>query len=248
MTPETLSDVRTLIEKHFAPFSVMLAFGNKSNLKPAGIGPNGTGSLINTGLQNILITNYHVYAGLETRRADSPETVLLMSGVNNCDFVDISETPVVALSETYDLVVLSIPDQVVFHQGKRFRAEPSWPPCRAASGMRAYLFGYPGRGRRPRGNKLELGTALIVTFVHSVREDHFVLVDDNCEVATFCPQGVTALTGYGGMSGSAVYVETGTDQFKLAGFMYEASTSRNIIYARHADQINADGTIRDQAF
>ena len=79
-----------LTATYIAPFTVMLAIVDKSNPTPQGIIANGTGSLVNTGVAQFLVTNNHVYESFERRRAEFYGTMLLMSGKTGVSFADIS--------------------------------------------------------------------------------------------------------------------------------------------------------------
>ncbi|MGA8352231.1 MAG: hypothetical protein WB773_30870 [Isosphaeraceae bacterium] len=104
-----LGDLDRLCATCIAPFTVMLA-----------IIANGTGSLINTGPRQFLVTNNHVYEMFQTRRAASDSILLLMSGRGGLGFLDISENRLVSRDRERDLAVLEIPVSHVRRQGKLF--------------------------------------------------------------------------------------------------------------------------------
>jgi hypothetical protein len=244
---EEIDRATKLAVTHFVPFTVMLAVMDKS--KPSSIiVKNGTGTLIDTGVSRFLVTNHHVYDFFRSLRADSPEIVLKMSGVDGADFLDISESRVAGLDKDHDLAVLCVPEERVLFQGKRFAVCESWPPQRPEEGIAAYIVGYPGQGRRQVADKVELRPAFALTTVQSVGKYRFILVDPNGAVEGRSPAGVNPLTSYGGMSGSAVYISADERTFRLVGFMFEAAPSMVVILATFADYINADGTIREGNF
>ena len=227
------------------PFTVMLAIVSKLDPTPAGIIANGTGSLINTGTGHFLVTNNHVYDEFRTRRAASPDIMLAMSGVDYRPFRDISHNHSVrGRDKDLDLAVLEIPVPLVVELGKMFSTWTSWPPQRPEKGMRVLVYGYPGQGRVPlSARSLGVCPLVIGRYVVSVSDRHFLLANPDDDAVTRTPDGIASLTGFGGLSGSAVYVLTSDGPPVLGGFMYESSLSMDIICAAHADHIRADGTI-----
>jgi len=224
----------------------MLAIVGKSDPTPEGVIANGTGSLINTGPGQFLVTNEHVYQEFETRRSESQDVMLLMSGVDGRPFRDISdEHSLRSRDESLDLAVLSIPVPLVFELGKMFSTWNSWPPPRPEKEMAVVVYGYPSQGRIPLGNNLGVRPNLIGRQVVSVSDRHFVLANPENDAVVRTPEGVAPLTSLAGMSGSAVYVLPRNGHMFLSGFMYEASNSMDIICATHADHICSDGTIRN---
>jgi hypothetical protein len=79
-TLRRMAHFERLTATYIAPFTVMLAIVDKSNPNPQGIIANGTGSLVNTGVAQFLVTTNHVYESFERRRAEFDGTMLLMSG------------------------------------------------------------------------------------------------------------------------------------------------------------------------
>jgi hypothetical protein len=230
---------------HFAPVTVMLAVMDKSRESPSIVVANGTGTLVDTGTSRFLVTNHHVYEVFRSQPAFSPGAALKMSGADGADFLDVSESPILGLSEARDLAVLRVEEERVLAQGKRFISYRAWPPSRPVNGTSAYISGFPGDGRRQESQNIRMRAALTATRVECVREDRFTLVDPNGEVGFRCPDGVDPQTGYGGMSGSAVYLSADESMFRLVGSMFEATPSMVAILATHADYINADGSIRE---
>ena len=209
---------------------------------------NATGTLINTGTNQFLVTNHHVYAEFQSHQDNNSHSKLIMSGADGTRFLDISKAKCLGVDKALDLAVLSIPPLTVFTQKKLFLCPEKWPPPRAEKGMLAVLVGYPGAGR-----KVEQSGALGVSplsagmRVVSVSERHFVIADEDQDAHVFVPKGQKALTNFGGISGSGVYVirprRVTSDDIWLAGFVYEEGLGHTLMVA-HADHINEDGTIR----
>ena len=156
----------------------MLAIIDRSDLTPQGIIANGTGSLINTGPGQFLVTNDHVYRSFKSRLAVNPGTMLVMSGVDGVPFRDISQNHSVrGRDKDLDLAVLEIPVPLVFEL-ELSSIWDSWPPPRPEYGMAAVVFGYPGQGRTPMGDsRLGVHPMIIGTHVTSSNERQFLLVD-----------------------------------------------------------------------
>ena len=232
------------LQAHLGRFTVMLAILHKADQTPQAIIASATGSLINTGSGQFLVTNDHVYRAFESKRAANPGIMLIMSGIDDVPFRNISEHHSVSgRDEDLDLAVLKIPVPLVYELGKMFSTWDSWPPRQPEQGMAAIVFGYPGQGRMPIGDRLGISPMIIGTQITSSNDRQFVLVDTEKDSIKTSPEGVPPLTSLGGMSGSGVYALSSDKEFFLAGFMCEANDAMDIIYASHAAHIKADGTI-----
>jgi Trypsin-like peptidase domain len=231
-----------------SPFVGMLAITRTENPAATDVFTNGTGTLVGTGAGNLLVTNHHVYEEFKRCRSELPCSQLAMSGVDGRPFVDISNQPCVASDKSCDLAVLAISPAIVEQQGKRFCLTPVWPPQRPEEGMRVVAIGYPGQGRHVlASDALGVAPLSIGRRITSISERHFVMADQTQDAYTHVPEGLRALTSYGGISGSAVYsVHRIHDRFvdyRLCGFVYEEGIGHTLMVA-HADHINADGSIR----
>ena len=231
-----------------SPFTVMLAITKIENPVATDVFKNGTGSLVDTGLRKLLITNHHVYEEFQKCRSEVPCSRLVMSGIDGRPFVDISGQHRIASDDSYDLAVLAISPSMVEHQGKKFYPASTWPPQRPKQGTRVVIVGYPGQGRHAQGTDtlgvMPLSLGRIVT---SVSERHFLMADETQDAYTHVPDGQQLLTSWGGISGSAAYsvhrTRDRSDELHLCGFV-KAEGFRHTILVAHADHINADGTIR----
>jgi hypothetical protein len=209
---------------------------------------NGTGSLVNTGQRQLLITNYHVYDAFQAHRHMHPHSKLIMSGGHGTRFLDISEAKTLGQDKKLDIAVLDMPGTNVFPRGKRFFVPEYWPPKRPEVGMLAALVGYPGQGRRvEQSGALGVSALTVGMRIVSVSERHFVLADETQDAHVFVPEGRQVLTNFGGISGSAVYAirrnGVASSDVWLCGFVYEEGPGHSLMVA-HAHHINADGSIR----
>ena len=130
-----------------------------------------------------------------------------------------------------DLAVLEIPVPLVYALGKLFSTWDSWPPRRPEAGMAAIVFGYPGQGRMPMGDRLGVSPMIIGTQITSSNDRQFALVDTEKDSIKTSPEGVPPLTSLGGISGSGVYALPSDNELFLAGFMCESNDAMDIIYA-----------------
>jgi hypothetical protein len=242
---KAVSEKLTLrLHAHLGRFTVMLAILDESNQTPEGIIASASGSLINTGLGQFLVTNDHVYRAFESKRAANPGIMLIMSGIDDVPFRDIShQHSMRGRDKDLDLAVLEIPVPLVKALGKMFSTWDSWPPRRPEAGMAAIVFGYPGQARMPMRNRLGVSPMIIGTQITASNDRRFALVDTEKDSIKTLPEGARPLTSLGGMSGSGVYALSNDKELFLAGFMCEANDSMDIIYAAYAADINADGTI-----
>ena len=243
----TAEELGRIVEAYIDPFMVMLAIAQGENPRTQKIINNGTGTLIETPEEKLLISNHHVYNRFISNQEKEPTTRLLMSGVHGTRFLDISEASVKGIDKAYDLVTLSIPLAYVQSQGKRYNKLQTWPPRRPATGMLAFLIGYPGQTRVNLGNEVGIAPFILGLPLVSVSDRHFVLSDEKGTATRVSPEELPPLTDFGGISGSAVYIwdktaATQEEMMSLGGFVYEAST-KGVVYVSHADHINADGTI-----
>ena len=131
-----------------APFTAMLAITTTEFPTAANVVLNGTGSFVNTGQGDLLITNHHVYDRFLSLRDENPHVKLVMSGAHQTLFVDVSKAKCIGSDKQLDITVLYVPPPLVFKQRKLFYMAETWPPERPEVGMLAVLHGYPGEGRR----------------------------------------------------------------------------------------------------
>jgi hypothetical protein len=236
-----------LTERYAQHFAVMLAITLTERPVAEDVIANATGSFVNTGQNDLLVTYHHVYDKFQSLRQENPHARLTMSGVHGSRFQDISDVKVLGLDEDLDLAVLHVPAPYVFGQGKLFFPTEIWPPRRPEVGTLTALIGYPGEGRKAEGGVLGVSPLSAGLLVVSVSERHFVLAEENQDAHVLIPDGQSPLTHFGGISGSAVYAMSKnfdpSGSIELCGFVYEQGPGRAILVA-HADHINADGSIR----
>jgi len=78
----TAQEFAQVIEKYVEPFTVMLAITTTKNPTADHIITNGTGTLLYTGVRELLVTNHHVYGTFLACREETPHTRLVMSGAH----------------------------------------------------------------------------------------------------------------------------------------------------------------------
>ena len=115
-------------ENIFDLFTVMLAIATKENVGSLHVITNATGSLVDTGQKQILVTNHHVYSEFRLHQSKDPHSKLIMSGASGGPFLDISEVGCLSFDEEFDLAVLAVPPKRVITEGKLFAQSETWPP------------------------------------------------------------------------------------------------------------------------
>ena len=232
----------------FSPFTVMLGITETEYSRPTDPLQHGTGSLIETGQNKLLITNHHVYEEFVKSREKNPFGRFVMSGAGGKPFVDISAAPCIASNEIVDLAVLAVPPSIVEQQGKAFYRAAEWPPRRPEAGMKVVIIGYPGEGRCVlSSDSLGISPLVVGRTVTSVSDRQFVMADETQDSYSHTPDGRPPLTSFGGISGGAAFSRLGRGDrighYYICGFAKEEGFNKTIFVA-HADAINADGSIR----
>ncbi len=174
-------------------------------------------------------------------------TRLLMWGGNDKTCLNISDIPLLAKDQDRDLATLAIPRHYVVDRGREFMQFVKWPPRRAEKGMHAFLFGFSGEHIVHHDEYTGVQALSFAMPVASSSDRHFILHDESGIIHRFSDDPSRPLTRLGGISGSGVYVGSESpvaneELFFLGGFAYKAGD--DLVFAIHADFINADGTIR----
>lgn len=203
---------------------------------------NGTLTLVNTGEKTICITAGHVYSKyLEHKREFNDLECQIGSVRINLEdyFIDHSVS--------LDLATFGISPVLLAASRASAHGAPKWPPEQLLESDIVILGGYPGLLRIER--RRQLGTPF-VSFLARVAQtslDHSA-IQLNLEDAYWPDDssGVAPASELGGMSGGPLfrYRTEPVEYFEIAGFIYQASTSYGIIFARHASCIDGSGHIK----
>lgn len=215
---------------------------------PTEIIANGTATLLDTGKRRLILTCWHVWDSFcRRRRADPSITLVLAVGDGRSPFVINDAEMIDGDHKDIDLAVLSFaPLETILATEKRFFEAPAWPPRPPAVGEVACVAGFPGHHRQVQEDKtgVTFHFTLVVDFVTSVSDRHFVLVDEGLErKERRVNASLSTLGCLGGMSGGPAFVNR-KDGLELLGMIYEASEGKNATYyVAHAHFIGADGQL-----
>jgi hypothetical protein len=140
----------------------------------------------------------------------------------------------------------------VLMAGSRVHAHgaPKWPPTQLRELEIVVLGGYPGILRIEQQGRLGTPFVSFLARIAQTSPDHSS-IQLNLEDA-YWPDGsggVAPGSDLGGLSGGPIfrYHHEPVEYFEMVGFIYEASTSYGIVFARHASCIGQCGHIASAA-
>ncbi len=204
----------------------------------------GTAFLAQTDEKRFLITANHVFAEIDTLKANSSIVTLL--GGNGCEPLDISSWPVLDRSKSADICTIEVPtDFDSKHLKKEFFSLQNWPSPRAQKGDRAFILGYPAVHRSGTKNTVDIRLCPINDFVTDVGPRRFTIADERDERQPFyMAEGFDVPESFGGMSGSPVFrmIENSRPEF-IGTFIEGGDGLRAALFSAHADFIKIDGTL-----
>jgi len=122
-----------------------------------------------------------------------------------------------------------------------------WPTEQVREREVVMYGGYPGRLRQEKEVTVESPFQTLASAVTSVSPDKMGLFLDLPNLHWPFHDGEQINAALGGMSGGGVYrVVEGqpVDRVELVGFIYEHSEAFDLMFARHAKFITADGAIK----
>ena len=204
---------------------------------------NGTLSFVDTGSRKIGITADHVIAQYLDDVARDPTIV--------CQFgsapVDI-RSRVIVRDRDLDLATIEVSDVLVGPTGASFHAPTMWPPAPVAEGEVVLCGGYPGRVRVEHEVSADLPFQWFIGRATSASA-HNVSLHLNFE-GMHMPLGDAGTLNrvIGGMSGGPLFrfVSAPIEHLLQVGVIYQYHESYELILARPASLIGADGTITPQ--
>lgn len=225
---------------------------------PEHVDNNGTISLIQSPLRKLVVTNHHVRDAFLKERDSDPGYRLLMTGKGFCSPIDISDCPVVAESDRYDLCILDYPPERIEKMGKEFCLSPNWPPRGPNLGEYVAVAGYPGMRRyvedishpdtREGVTVLRHEICLLYLVVEAISDWQIRLTfrSNNPEVINFSNRPIEEYK-WGGMSGSLAYrYDSEEERFIPCGILSAASVGTEaVFYATRLDVLSEDGTFRN---
>jgi hypothetical protein len=207
---------------------------------------NGTATFVNTGKKTICVTAGHVF---EKYRAHKQEFVDFECQVGSVR-VEL-ENYLVDYSSELDLATFELSPILLAASRASAHGAPKWPPARLAESEIVVLGGYPGLLRIEENGRLGTPFVSFLAPVAQASPDHSA-VQLNLEDA-YWPDGSGGLapaSELGGMSGGPLfrYRPEPVEHFELVGFIYQASPSYGIVFARHGSCIDDLGRIADDTY
>lgn len=202
---------------------------------------NGTLCAIDTGKKVVCITAGHVYSQYLKHKKEFTDIECQIGSVR----VNL-EDYLIDHSDSLDLATFEI--SPVLLAGSRISAHgaPKWPPTPLLESEIVVLGGYPGLLRIEQPGKLGTPFVSFMARVTQTSPDHSA-IQLNLE-DSYWPDssgGLVPQSELGGMSGGPLfrYRAVPVEHFELVGFIYEASTSYGLLFARHGSCIDEAGHI-----
>lgn len=199
----------------------------------------GTMCFVNTGRALIGVTAAHVQRGYEARMAASPESWCQIGGHT----FDPSDR-LLDIDDHLDLATYRLSELQVNAAGADIHHPQEWPPA-ARDGDICVVGGWPWSLASEGRNE---ATHQFLHFITQVSDASSANLGLALWTATSVPWGDSALppgTNLGGMSGGPVFrlPTTGLAILELVGFIHEYHQGVELILARPAAMISADGTL-----
>lgn len=206
---------------------------------------NGTLCVFHTGVCQVGVTADHVYAQylLDKERYAS----------FGCQFGGATVEPEKWLIDRHskaDLATFRIPDVILALASLHPHHPVRWPTEAVHEREVVIYGGYPGALREERTATVESPFQTIASAVTSASQSQMGLYLDLENLHWPFHEGEKINARLGGMSGGGVYrmIEAKpVDRIELVGFIYEHSESFDLMFARHARFVAADGSIQFDA-
>jgi hypothetical protein len=202
---------------------------------------NGTLCAINTGEKTICVTAGHVYSKYLEHKREFADIECQVGSVR----VNL-EDYLIDHNTSLDLATFEISPILLASSRVSVHGAPKWPPTQLQESEIVILGGYPGMLRIEQSGKLGTPFVSFIARVAQASTDHSA-IQLNLE-DSYWPDGSGGLapqSELGGMSGGPLfrYRSENLEYLELAGFIYEASASYGIVFARHASCIDGAGRI-----
>lgn len=202
---------------------------------------NGTICFVNTGERLIGVTADHVFSGYLKDKARCQAFACQFGGST----ID-PETYLIDRSEDLDLATFNVPSVLVSAAKASVHYPSQWPTEAVREREVVLLGGYPGILRKPKDTNADFPFQSFATAVVAASPTNITLHLDLPNVHWPLHEGEQINPELGGQSGGPVFrVIEGApiDRLELVGFIYEFSVSLNVMLARHASAVDADGRI-----
>lgn len=201
---------------------------------------NGTMCFVNTGQKTLGVTASHVYSQYLIDKSQDSEIVCQI-GSSRIE----PERYFIADDKSRDLVTFEVPEFLIAAAGVSAQHIVNWPPAPLQEKEVAICAGFPGHLRSEKFKNVEFP---FVTFIDRVSQSSDDRIGVYLNMAnSFWPAGesLPLEPDLGGMSGGPVYrfYFEPLERLEIAGFVYQANKPYELIFSRHAREIQADGTI-----
>lgn len=242
-----LKQIREFAMARCAPFF----WSSQEPGQPAKIVHNGTITYVATGQRELGITNAHVYNQYEKDRAALSDIEAQFGGSTI-----YPEQRLIDRNAKLDLAALDVPKLFLDSNlaGKKHNRPPGWPPTRLKAGELVIYGGYPGALKEPKTGEIVWPFQSFTWWVSEVTDSNIVLHVDFPNLLWPGHEEEKFNENLGGISGGPVFrvVETADPatkkiakvHFELVGIIYEFSAMVDSAFARHIDNVLADGTLR----
>jgi Trypsin-like peptidase domain len=188
---------------------------------------HGTGVLVRVGDRHIVITAWHVLAGLLKLKEHGQECYLMVGN-------SVVEPPILLLSdELHDVAVIAVSsmgldgvDACPYVPLKR------WPPRRVTTGDAVLVCGLPRYLRsESESSEIDFGDISIVHRVTSASEHQFVLHLAHDDLISLGRDGLPPTNAsLGGISGAPIFLAN-PESFELVGIVKEIADTLPLLYA-----------------
>jgi hypothetical protein len=226
-----LPAVREWIMSHTASFFWHDASGHVCH--------NGTLSFVDRGTAKLAITADHAFAAYLKDLADGR--------VFECQFGGVlvrPETMLIARDVDLDVATFRMPS-VAMSRSVHFHTAGAWPPRSPVAGEWLSYAGYPGAHRVERVRTIDQGLETLFGRVTDVNGSKiaFLLAFDALHWPLHDHEAINQRLG--GMSGGPVFrlIEEGLTRLEFGGIVYEHGETLELVFARSAAVIRADGTL-----
>jgi hypothetical protein len=200
---------------------------------------NGTLSFVDTGTAKLAITADHVFtAYLED---------LAAGRVFECQFGGVPVRPeamLIARDAKLDVATFRMPSVGMSHN-VFFHTAGTWPPRPPAAGEWLFYAGYPGTHRVERSRTIDHGLETLFGPVTDVNGSTIAFLLDFEALHWPLHDHEAINQRLGGMSGGPVFrlIEEGLTRLEFVGIVYEHGETFELVFARSAAAICADGTL-----
>jgi hypothetical protein len=200
---------------------------------------NGTLSFVDTGTARLAITADHVCtAYLED---------LAAGRVFECQFGGVLVRPeqmLIARDAQLDVATFRMPSVAMSHN-VHFHTAGTWPPPPPAPGEWLFYAGYPGAHRVERSRTIDHGLEALFGPVTDVNRSKIAFLLDFEALRWPLHDHEAINQRLGRMSGGPVFrlIEEGLTRLEFVGIVYEHGETLELVFARSAAVIRADGTI-----